>query len=104
MLSHLAERTWHDSIIYLIFIAILSTLIIADLVILQRSDKVTSVKSAAIQTLCWVSISFIFCVILFFYKGHEPAAQYLSAYLMEYALSADNVFVFILILNYFNVS
>jgi tellurite resistance protein TerC len=104
MFSHLAQRTGHDESIFIIFIVILSAFLIADLVILQRSDKATSLKSAVIQTLCWVSISLIFCAVLFFYRGHESAAQYLSAYVMEYALSADNIFVFILILNYFNLS
>jgi tellurite resistance protein TerC len=104
MITHLAQRIGQDDIILLIFILIIGILLIADLVILQRSAKVTSSKSATIQTLCWIGVSLVFCVALFKYKGREPAAQYLSAYLMEYALSADNIFVFILILNYFKLS
>ncbi len=104
MFPHLAERTGHDDSIFIIFIVIIAAFLFADLVILQRSDKITSLKSAVIQTICWVGISLIFCAVIFIYRGHEYAAQYLSAYLMEYALSADNVFVFILILNYFNLS
>jgi tellurite resistance protein TerC len=104
MINHLAQRIGQDDDILLVFILIIGIFLIADLITLQRYAKVTSLKSAAIQTLCWVGVSLIFCAVLFKYKGHEPATQYLSAYLMEYALSADNIFVFILILNYFKLS
>jgi tellurite resistance protein TerC len=104
MLSLLAHRIGQDEDIFIIFIIILAAFLIADLLILQRSDKITSLKSAVVQTLCWVSISLIFCGVILIYRGHEYAAQYLSAYVMEYALSADNVFVFILILSYFKIS
>lgn len=102
--THLMQHVGQDDIILITFIVIIGIFFIADLFILQRTAKITSLKSAVVQTFCWVGISLLFCVLLFKSKGQEAATQYLSAYLMEYALSADNVFVFILILSFFKIS
>ena len=104
MSTHLMQQLGQDDVILITFILIIGIFLIADLVILQRSQKRTSLKSATIQILCWVGVSLLFCALLFKCKGQEAATQYLSAYVMEYALSADNVFVFILILNFFSIA
>ncbi|MCY7410818.1 MAG: TerC/Alx family metal homeostasis membrane protein, partial [Chitinophagales bacterium] len=62
------------------------------------------VKSALIQSVCWISIALCYGVLVYFYHGNERGIEYFTAYLMEYSLSADNLFVFIIILSYFKVS
>lgn len=61
-------------------------------------------KAALLQSLFWVSLAVAYAVIIYLEKGRTATAEYFSAYVMEYSLSMDNVFVFILILNFFRVS
>lgn len=57
-----------------------------------------------LQTIFWVILALIFCVFIWFEDGRQPALEYISAYLMEWSLSIDNIFVFILIFTSFNVN
>jgi tellurite resistance protein TerC len=63
-----------------------------------------TVGGALIQAVCWVSVAMFFGFLIYKYHGTEKGLQFISAYLMEYSLSADNLFVFIIILSYFKVS
>ncbi len=51
----------------------------------------------------WVSLALGFFVFVWFEDGQTLALEYLSAYLMEWGLSIDNIFVFILIFSFFNI-
>jgi tellurite resistance protein TerC len=56
-----------------------------------------------LQTFFWVSLALAFFVFMWLEEGQKPALEYISAYLMEWSLSIDNIFVFILIFNAFAV-
>jgi len=60
-------------------------------------------RAAARRTLLWVLVSLGFNLLVWRIKGSEHALDFLTAYLVEYSLSADNIFVFVLIFNYFEV-
>lgn len=62
-----------------------------------------SLKRAIWQTIFWVLLAMAFFVFMWIENGHRPALEYLSAYLMEWSLSIDNIFVFILIFSFFGV-
>ncbi len=88
---------------YLIFGIVLVVALIFDLGLFSRRSKIISLKQALIQTIFWVGLSLAFGVFIWFEDGHGMAINYLSAYLMEWSLSIDNVFVFILIFNFFKI-
>lgn len=88
---------------YLIFGIVLLLAIILDLGLLSKKGSSISIKKALYQTLFWVALAFGFFVFIWFENGQKPAIEYLSAYLMEWSLSIDNIFVFILIFNFFSV-
>jgi tellurite resistance protein TerC len=67
-----------------------------------QNQKVT-IKQALYQTFFWVGLALAFCVFMWIEEGQKPALEYLSAYLMEWSLSIDNIFVFILIFSAFSV-
>ena len=56
------------------------------------------------QTLFWVALAIGFFVFVWIEEGQKTGLEYLSAYLMEWSLSVDNIFVFILIFNAFKVN
>ena len=88
---------------YLIFGIVLITAIILDLGVLNRKSHSVSIKEAFYQTLFWVSLAMGFFVFVWFEDGQTVALEYISAYLMEWGLSIDNIFVFILIFSYFSI-
>lgn len=92
-----------DQITYLVFGILLVVALVFDLGILSKKNQVISIKKALWQTLFWVGLSLAFCVFLWFEKSPMVATKYFTAYLMEWSLSVDNIFVFILIFTYFKV-
>jgi tellurite resistance protein TerC len=88
---------------YIVFGAILLLALVFDLGLLSKKHSHVTIKKAILQTLFWVGLAFSFFVFLWFRDGHIMALEYISAYLMEWSLSIDNIFVFILIFNFFKV-
>ncbi|MSO87909.1 MAG: TerC family protein [Acidimicrobiia bacterium] len=85
------------------FLATISVLLLADLLLLHREEHVISVKEAAIESAVWISIGVSFTFVVWGAWGGEAAGEYISAYLIEKSLSVDNVFVWAVILQYFAV-
>ncbi|MGL6268015.1 MAG: TerC family protein, partial [Chitinophagaceae bacterium] len=92
-----------DQITYLTFGVLLIFALLFDLGLMSKKDSVISIKKALYQTLFWVALSLAFCIFLWFEKSPLIATKYFTAYLMEWSLSVDNIFVFILIFTYFKV-
>ncbi|MGB2704339.1 MAG: TerC/Alx family metal homeostasis membrane protein [Chitinophagaceae bacterium] len=92
-----------DQITYLVFGIVLLASLIVDLGLLSKKNKKVTIKQALYQTFFWVGLALSFCVLMWIENGQNPALEYLRAYLMEWSLSIDNIFVFILIFSAFSV-
>jgi tellurite resistance protein TerC len=92
-----------QQITYLVFGIVLLIAIAFDLGLLSKKNKVISIRQALFQTLFWVLLAMSFFVFIWIEDGEVLAFQYLSGYLMEWSLSIDNIFVFILIFSSFAV-
>ncbi len=94
-------------LIYIVFSAVIVVALIFDLGLLSKKNQVISLKAALVQTIFWVVLSFAFCGFILFENdggnGKEDAISYISAYLLEWSLSIDNIFVFIIIFSFFKV-
>jgi tellurite resistance protein TerC len=75
-----------------------------DLGLFHRKDHVVSPKEAGVWTVVWISISLAFCAFIWRFFGPTEGLQWLTAYVVEYALSVDNLFVFLLVFSYFRVA
>lgn len=92
-----------DQIAYLVFGIVLLVALVLDLGLLSKTSAEISIKKALLQTAFWVFLAFAFCVFLWYFEGHYTALEYISAYLMEWSLSIDNIFVFILIFTFLKI-
>ena len=92
-----------DQITYLVFGLVLVLALVFDLGLLSKKGQTVSIKQALYQTFFWVGLALAFFVFVWIEKGQGLALEYLSAYLMEWSLSIDNIFVFILIFSAFSV-
>ncbi|QOR76471.1 MAG: TerC/Alx family metal homeostasis membrane protein [Thermoflavifilum sp.] len=93
----------HTFITYLLFAIVLLFALIFDLGLINKKGKKVTLRMAVWQTVLWVSLSILFGVWVWFENGHELSIEYYSAYLMEWSLSVDNIFVFILIFAAFDI-
>jgi tellurite resistance protein TerC len=93
----------HSQLAYLIFGLVLVLALVFDLGLLSKKGAVITIKIALLQTAFWVVLAMAFFVFLWFDENRHTALEYLSAYLMEWSLSIDNIFVFILIFSFFGV-
>src|SRR5687768_17040678 len=92
-----------EIITYLTFGGLLVLALIFDLGLLSKKHTQITIKKALWQTAFWVTLALAFFVFVWIENGHERAIKYVSAYLMEWSLSIDNIFVFILIFGFFKV-
>jgi tellurite resistance protein TerC len=88
---------------YLAFGIVLILAVIFDLGLLSKAGTTVTIKRALFQTAFWVGLAMLFFGFLWYEDGHKIALEYFSAYLMEWSLSIDNIFVFILIFTFFKV-
>ena len=93
----------NTTVTYLVFGAVLLVALVFDLGLLSKKNKTITIKQALWQTVFWVSLGLGFFAFVWFEQGRVSAFEYLSAYLMEWSLSVDNIFVFILIFSSFAV-
>ncbi len=88
---------------WLIFGAVVFTALFLDLSVFHRNPHKISLKEALLLSAFWIALGLAFGVFVYFDRGYDRAVEYFTGYLLEKALSLDNIFVFILIFSYFKV-
>jgi len=78
-------------------------MLLADLKLFHSEAQLPTAKRSAMLVAVWVGIAIAFGVLIFFWKGRTSAVEYSAGYLVEYSLSVDNMFVFLVVMNYFKV-
>lgn len=94
----------HESLLFALFGIIITLFLIIDLGVFNKEAHKVSTRSAFYQSIFWIIISVAFGYLIYNYDGgSEVTLEYFAAYLTEYALSVDNIFVILMILRYFRV-
>jgi tellurite resistance protein TerC len=105
LLVSLLDSSNTEKVLFSVFAAIIAVFLLLDLGVFHKTNRKITTKSALYQSIFWVIVSTLFGIFIYFYdpRGIDAAFEYFSAYLTEYALSVDNIFVILLILKYFTV-
>ncbi len=85
------------------FIAFVLAMLALDLGVFHKKDHEITVREALAWTGVWVALSLLFNAGIYVWFGPERALEFLSGYVIEKALSVDNIFVFIVIFSVFAV-
>ncbi|MBA0084122.1 MAG: TerC family protein [Acidobacteria bacterium Pan2503] len=88
---------------WIVFNAVILAAIVLDLRVFHRHAHKVSLREAAIASVCWVSVSVLFGLGVFWLRGKQPALEFFTGYLIEKALSVDNLFLFLVIFRAFAV-
>jgi tellurite resistance protein TerC len=75
--------------------------LVLDLFVLNRKSHEIKLKESLKWTAFWISLAMIFAAGVFYEKGHDLGIQFLTGYVLEYSLSIDNLFVFLMLLGFF---
>ncbi len=85
------------------FLTFIVTLLTLDLFVFHRKPHEVSAKEAFAWVCFWVGLAFAFNVFVYFEFGAKSSLEFATGYLVEEALSVDNVFVFVMLFQYFHV-
>jgi tellurite resistance protein TerC len=75
-----------------------------DLGVFHRKAHAVTTREATVWCFVWISLGLIFNAGIYIWMGPEKGLEFFTGYLIEYSLSVDNIFVFIIILTYFSVA
>jgi TerC family integral membrane protein len=89
--------------LWIAFNAGVALLLLLDLGLFHRRAHAIALREAAIESAAWVGLSLGFGAWIFFSHGRGAGLEFFTGYLIEKSLSVDNVFVFLLIFQYFRV-
>jgi tellurite resistance protein TerC len=85
------------------FIIFILIMLFLDLKVFHRKSEKVSVKNALVWSAVWIAMALAFGVGIYVLWGHQKGLEYFTGYLIEKSLSVDNLFVFLLVFNYFCV-
>ena len=83
--------------------SVVGALLVLDIVVLHREAHVPTFRESMVETFCWLAVGVAFGAVVVLAFGARAATEYYSGYLIELALSVDNVFVWALLMTYFVV-
>src|SRR6202047_342369 len=90
--------------LWIAFNAGVALLLLLDLGLFHRRAHAISIREAALESAVWVALSVGFGAWILFSHGRGPGLEFFTGYVIEKSLSLDNVFVFLLIFQYFRVA
>ncbi len=79
-------------------------LLVLDLRLFHRSGRAPRPRQALAWSAAYILLAAVFAVLLYFWQGHQAALEFVTGYVLEFSLSVDNLFLFLVIFNYFAVS
>lgn len=90
--------------IWLFFGVLVAAAVAADLVLFKPKTERVSLTQAVVETAAWVGLSVAFGIWVYVSRGHQAGVDFFTAYVLEKSLSADNIFVFLLIFRAFGIA
>jgi len=90
---------WH----WFAFAGLVIFLLVLDLKVFHKTDREPSLKESTWFTIFWIAVGLSFNAFIWWWAGPEPGVKFLTGYVVEKALSMDNIFVFVMIFKFFSI-
>ena len=88
---------------WILFNVFVVAVLALDLGVLHRQTHVVKFREALVWSFAWIALALVFAVVMHFWQGRTAALQFLTGYVLELSLSVDNLFIFLLIFQFFRV-
>src|SRR6185295_9299775 len=92
-----------QGLLWIGFTAFVLAMLALDLGVFHRGEHVVSHREALVWTVVWISLALVFNAFAFLQFGPQRGLEFLTGYVIEYSLSVDNIFVFLLVFRFFAV-
>ena len=96
-------ETIGNPLLWGVFVGVVILALALDLFVFHRRAHDVSFREALTWTFVWIGLSLAFNLWIYFDQGRGPALEFLTGYVIEKALSVDNIFVFLVIFDYFGI-
>jgi tellurite resistance protein TerC len=93
------NQTWA----WILFNVFVAAMLVLDLGVINRRSKTPTLRQALGWSGIWIGLAAVFAAILYLTQGRTSALEFSTGYVIELSLSADNLFIFILIFRYFRL-
>jgi len=93
----------HTSLHWIAFILFVVIAVALDLGVFHRKTHKITTRGALVWSLAWIALAVTFGLILLYFRGRQPALEFFTGYVVEKALSVDNLFVFLVVFRVFAV-
>jgi tellurite resistance protein TerC len=89
--------------LWVVFGIAVTVMLALDLGVFHRRPHAIAFREALGWSAAWFTLALVFMWIVYYWRGADDALAFLAGYLIEWSLSADNIFVFLMIFSYFQV-
>jgi len=93
----------NETILWIIFAILVPVVLVLDLGFFQRKAHAIKTREALLMTAGYICLALVFAGLVYFLDGHDKSLTFLTGYIVEWSLSMDNLFVFLLIFSSFCV-
>lgn len=90
-------------LIWTLFNIFVAGMLALDLGIFHRRNQTLRLRQALAWSALWIALAAVFVALLYVWQGHQAALEFSTGYVIELSLSADNLFIFLLIFRYFRL-
>jgi hypothetical protein len=98
------ESVGHTPVLWIGFTVFVVAMLVLDLSVFHRRAHDVRMREVLIWTGVWIGMALLFNLGVYLWFGARPGLEFLTGYLIEKALSVDNIFVFLVIFAYFRVA
>jgi tellurite resistance protein TerC len=88
---------------WILFNLFVALMLVLDLGVFHRTPHPIKFREALAWSMVWIALAGGFAVLLYLWRGHTPALEFVTGYVVELSLSVDNLFIFLLVFRYFRV-
>lgn len=93
----------NEILLFVLFNLFIVAMLVLDLGVFHRKAHAVTIREAVVWSIVWLVLALVFNAGVFIVAGRTPGLEFFAGYLIERALSFDNIFVFLIILSYFGV-
>jgi len=93
----------NETTAWVLFNVFVAAMLAMDLGIIHRRAKTLTLRQALRWTAFWIAIAAVFAVLFYLWQGRKAALEFSTGYVIELSLSADNLFIFLLIFRFFRL-